>query len=296
MVKVTHYELPFRNLADAETVLVELQGALAEYELTLNPRKTSITEMPSALEEAWVLEISRFPIRGTPRGHTSDMVALFSRAFELAAQHREQAVLRYAIMRVRLEAVAATGWRTFESLVLDAVTAEPSALPTGLGVLSTVSTKGGHKISKRALADVVEAVILRHAPLAHGSEVAWSLFASLSFDIQLSADVAAVVAKMDDDVVALLALDANTRGLFPHGALDTGRWGALVATPDAAEAEHWLLAYEAHLKGWLNVPTIAKDAAFSQIAAAGVSFYDPAAAGPGFPLAGYSAPGGTAGY
>ncbi len=69
-----------------------------------------------------------------------------------------------------------------------------------------------------------------------------------------------------------------------------------MATPDAAEAEHWLLAYEAHLKGWLNVPTIAKDAAFSQIAAAGVSFYDPAAAGPGFPLAGYSAPGGTAGY
>lgn len=203
------YELPFRNLPDAENVLVELQSALAEYELVLNPRKTSIIEMPSALEQAWVLELSRFAIRSGPREQARDMIALFSRAFELAAQHREQAVLRYAIMRVRVEPVTATGWRTFESLILDAITAEPSALPAGLGVLATVSAKGGHKISKRVLGDVLEAVILRHAPLAHGSEVAWCLWAALSFDVRLSADVAAAVAQIDDDAVALLALDGS---------------------------------------------------------------------------------------
>lgn len=287
------YELAFRNLAEAEAVLVELQGGLAEYELTLNPRKTEIVEMPVPLEEAWVLELSRFPIRATPRGQASDIVALFSRAFEFAAQHREHAVLRYAIMRVRGEPVAATAWRTFENVILNAVTAEPSALPAALGVLATVSAKGGHKMNKRALADVIEAVVLRHAPLAHGSEVVWCLWASLSFGLQLSADVAQAVAQMDDDAVALVALDADSRGLFPRGTLNPGRWAAIVASPDAAEAEHWLLAYEAQLRGWLNAPAVARDREFSQIAAAGVSFYDPAAAGPGFPAAGFSAPGGT---
>src|SRR6266508_56705 len=237
------YELVFRTLAEAERVLVEIQTALAEYELVLNPRKTSLVEMPAALEEAWVLELSRFPIRATPRRQTNDFVALFSRAFELAAQHREHAVLRYAIMRVRSEAVGAVGWRTFEGVMLNAATVEPSALPAAIGVLGSTAAKGGHNVSKRALEEVIEAVILRHAPLAHGSEVAWSLWAALSFDVRLSNDVAAVVARMEDDIVALLALHADVRGLFQTGVLDRTQWAAIAASADAAEAEHWLLAY-----------------------------------------------------
>lgn len=95
---------------------------------------------------------------------------------------------------------------------------------------------------------------------------------------------------MDDDVVALLSLDTGVRGLFPVNSLDSTRWASITAMPDAADGEHW---YEGSLKGWLHAPAITGDPLFSLIRGAGVSFYDPAAAAPGFPAAGYSAPGET---
>jgi hypothetical protein len=93
---------------------------------------------------------------------------------------------------------------------------------------------------------------------------------------------------MDDDTVVLLALDADSRGLFPPGALDRSKWNLIVSASDVLKSEHWLLAYEAHHQGWLNCPSVANDPAFTGMRAAGVSFYDgtknvpqyPAAAGP----------------
>jgi hypothetical protein len=58
-------------------------------------------------------------------------------------------------------------------------------------------------------------------------------------------------------------------------------------------AEHWLLAYEANIKGWLPSPPIAVDPHFATIAGAGVTFYDPALAIPMFPAAALGIPGGT---
>jgi len=72
---IDDYELPFQNLTQAEAVLVDLQAILSEFELTLNPRKTSIREMPVPLESSWALELSRFSVRDTPRGQTNDLIA-----------------------------------------------------------------------------------------------------------------------------------------------------------------------------------------------------------------------------
>jgi len=290
---VDDYELVFGSLREAEDVLVELQGLLSDYELVLNPRKTGISEMPVPLTESWSIELSRFDIRKTAKSQVTDLIALFSRAFELAEQHPEQSVLRYAIRRAGAETINASSWKTFESVILDAVTVDPSTFATAVGVLSNISMKGGYKISKQALDAVISAIIVRHAPLGHGSEVAWALWAALCFGVHLSNEVATAVSRIEDDVVALLALDADSRGLFSRGALNQTRWAGIAANTDAPVAEHWLLAYEAHLKGWLRSPAMAANRLFSMLFAANVSFYDPARVAPGFPKAASPMPGGS---
>jgi hypothetical protein len=127
-----------------------------------------------------------------------------------------------------MEAVPASVWRTFQNLVLNAATAEPSALPAALGVLHEVAKKGGHTVHTPGLGETIESIIERHAPLAHGSEVAWCIWAAIAFAVTLSTGAASAVSRMEDDAVALLALDADSRGLFPVGALDRTRWTNLV--------------------------------------------------------------------
>lgn len=292
---IDDYELSFGTLRDAEQVLMELQGILSRYELNLNPRKTRIEELPQTLESSWGSELGKYEIRDQshPVGQRNDLVSLFSRAFEIASEHREESVLKYAIARVQNEHVHPTAWRVFHNCVLDAVGADPSTIAVALGTLHEVSRKGGHAVPVSPLAEVFEGILSRHALRGEGSEVAWALWGALAWSVPLSGEAASLVSAMDDNVVALLALDADGRGLFPSGSLNQQSWVNAVSQSDVLSSENWLLAYEAHLQGWLNCPAIAGNPEFSAMFAAGVSFYDAARNAPQFPPAARGLPGGS---
>src|SRR5687767_9716502 len=98
---------------------------------------------------------------------------------------------------------------------------------------------------------------------------------------------------MEDDIVALLALDAEARGLFPQGSLNKQGWTAILSQPDVLQSEHWLLAYEANQKNWLFSPAVAKDKDFRAISNSRIEFYNSTLNTPQFPLAGRAIPGGT---
>jgi hypothetical protein len=291
---VDDFELAFTKLSDAEQVLMELQGILASFELNLNPRKTKIQELPIPLDDSWAIELGRFPLRrkGTAISQRNDFIALFSRAFELAVERPEDSILKYVIARVQNEDVDTKGWRAFQNCVLGAAGAEPSSLATAFGTLHHAATTGGHSVSKAPLAEVFEGIILRHAPRGEGSEVAWALWGALAWSVPLSADVARAVGTLDDDVVALLSLDADSRGLFPAGSLDKQQWSNIVSQAGVLLTEHWLLAYEANHQKWLASPALAKHAEFKAMEKAGVSFYDRAENRPQVPSAAGGIPGG----
>lgn len=292
---VDDYELSFAKLRDAEQVLMELQGILTTYELNLNPRKTRIEELPRSLESSWGAELARYMLRDTshPVGQRNDLMSLFSRAFEIASEHSEESVLKYPIACVQNENVHVAGWRAFHNCVLDAVGADPSTVAVALGTLHQVSVLGGHAVPASPLAETSDSIIDRRALRGEGSEVAWALWGSLAWSVPLSKGAAVLVGKMDDNIVALLALDADTRGLFPKASPDRQLWTNAVNQPDVLTSENWLLAYEANQQGWLNCPAVATDAAFSGMSAAGVSFYDRARNVPQFPSAARGLPGGT---
>ena len=292
---VDDYELTFESLRSAEDALVEIQAALSHFELNLNPKKTYIKELPLPLDKPWVHDLQLIGIRekGSPVGQRNDVLSLFSCAYELAAEHSGDSVLRYAVSRVQGLDVGSDAWRSFHNCLLGAAAADASTLPVVLGTLYEVARRGGHEVPVSPLAEVLDSIILRHAPRAQGSEVAWALFGALAWSVPLTKEAAAAVGEMEDDIVALLALHANSEGLFDKGALDPTGWAGLVAEPDALEGEHWLLAYEANQQGWLSSPAIGNNQAFSAMSRAGVSFYAKSRAKPEFPEAGRAVPGGS---
>ena len=148
-------------------------------------------------------------------------------------------------------------------------------------------------VAKSPLTETFEAIISVHALRGHGSEVAWALWGALAWSVPLSDLAAKAVSSMDDDVVALLALDAKSRGLFSAEALNTDGWANLLNHPDVLHGEHWLLAYEAQHQKWLRVSAVKHDAVFKAMLKAGVSFDDSAQNVPQFPAAAQGVPGGT---
>lgn len=290
---VDDYELAFRTLAEAEAALTQIQGQLSQFELGVNPRKTHIVETPCAIEADWVVDLLRFQIRThTPRTLVNDTLAFFSHAFQHAAIHRDHGVLAYALRRAAGLQFPSDGWRTFEGLILNAISAEPATFAIGLALLSQARTRG-HKISLLALGDVIEAVIARHAPLNHGSEVAFAVWAAIQFGVRLSAAAATSVEAMEDDVVALLALHAEALGRFSGAPPSHARWASLIA--QGLDEEHWLLGYEANAKSWIPSPHVASHPFFATLHASGVQFYDTAAASVPMTFSGAAAPipGGT---
>lgn len=273
---IDDYEMPFTSLAQAETALVALEGVLADFELSLNPHKTAILELPQPILDHWVGEMSTFPIRQQKAlPMLSDTIAYFSRAFEIASRGGHGAI-RYALLRSRTLRVRRQGWSTFEGLILTSATAEPSTMPVVVDLLNYHSKRLRVSVDKDAVAEVLESQIQRHAPMRNGSEVAWALWAAVSLDVDLSSDAATAVSAVEDDLVALLALDAQAKGRFPSGGLNTTLWDSLASAPDALFGEHWLLAYESAGQQWLpgGASAVAADPFFSVLDGAGVRFYD----------------------
>ena len=297
---VDDYELAFATQPAAEEALAVIQNALNDLGLILNPRKTFIQELPRSLNNRWAIELSRFPLRGSdhPSAQSDDIVNLFSLAFEAFSTDSGRAALQYAISRVRNVPLHEHAWRTLQNCLFTAATADASTLRWVLDMIVATHKSAGYPVDKDAFADTCSYIIQRHAPQGHGSEVAWALWGCLALDVTLSSSVSQLLGQMNDDVVALLALQCDARKLLLSGSLDRQLWTASVAAPDVALSDHWLLAYEGHVKGWLPNPGLSTDPIFGPMLRAKVSFFDSHLCTPQSLAAALQFPGGqlTAGY
>ena len=275
---VDDFELTFRTHSEADRALAVLQQLLAEYELRPNPRKTVIAALPLPLEMAWTLDLRLFRFRKTQRQQATDLLGFFGKAFQLVPVYKEESLLKYSVARMTSEIIAKENWELYEDLLLQCASIEP-------GTLSVVVTEifryfnADYPVNSSKVGTSLEGIIGIHAPLGHGSEVAWAIWAPLLLGLSMDEASAAAIAKMDDAVVALLLLDARARGLVDH-SVDFSRWQALM-TEDGLLGEHWLLVYEATVKGWLPSETgldpVAKSPYFLWLRSGGVTFYNESA-------------------
>lgn len=271
----------FRTIAEAEETLGQLQHLIGDLQLQLNPRKTRITDLPSELEATWVPHLRLFSFRSRSSGaQQTDLLSYFGRAFELAAAHREEAILRYSVQRLRSVNIAEKNWPLYESLLLQCLSVEPGTAPAVIGELYRYHLSMPLDLVR--ISESLQQLIEDHAPQHHGSEVVWALWGAICLNCNLAAATVEKSFKAYDPCVALCALHAISKGLI-SGPVDVSVLEELMHEGELVEGQ-WLLAYEANVKGWLpnkgGVDFVAANKYFDPMKAAGVSFYDETAAMP----------------
>jgi len=268
------YELLFESRSEAERGLAALEEALAEYELELNPQKTSIEELPISIEDEAIEELRTFPIRTTSQGQRFDLLHYFNRAFALAKQKPDRPILRYVVGRLRRQKVTRSCCELLQELVLQAASVEPGVWPKAIPCIQRLRATNT-KIPAAPLGEVVDMLVRQQSPRGHSSEVAWSLWAAVVFGLNIRKKTANAVLDMGDDVCALILLHAHALKLVQPGV----KWHKLSTylTTQELRGRHWLLAYEAEKKGWLKPSAgsaVAGDGVFEFLRKQGVEFYD----------------------
>jgi hypothetical protein len=265
---IDDYHLYFRTRADAEQAVAALHGVARFFDLEINDAKTEIVELPEAIDPSWKTILRTHALVQDDYGVSCK--AMFDRAAELAKQYPNDSVYTYIAKKLLHTILTPDIWLICEPLLYRAALAEPSMLPVLLRLLDL------HDVHNNSgLAETIDSLCVYHAPLQHGFEVAWSLWLACQFNVPIQTSTVALVAQMDDDIVALVCLDLRARGLAP--GLIPQLWSTRMNAAHLS-SEHWLLAYEAHQKGWLHhahgVNYVGNDPFFSLLANAGVSFYD----------------------
>ncbi len=269
------YEFGFLSRPEAEAALVLLEDTLAEFELAINPQKTVIEPLPVDMERAWISAIKSCPIAEDRPVTQSELINYFNLVFDWKTKFPADAVLAYAIARLRHVKVEAG--KLLQDLVCQCALAEAGAMEQVVTLLQEKT----ETTSTDALDKLIASTIDYHAPLSHGSELAWALWASIWFRRTIPDAVAQKLEGNRDSAVAVLTLHAKELGLI-SGGVSFGDWIKSLNTQSLYESQ-WLFAYEADVKGWLNSrqkSLVDEDPLFSGMKSAGVGFFDPAVKAP----------------
>jgi Reverse transcriptase (RNA-dependent DNA polymerase) len=272
---VDDYELCFWSFADAEAALSMLQELLTHFELQLNPNKTKIIELPCRVEPKWVSDLRVFEFRPGARSQHTDIIHFFDCAFELWVHNPEEAVLKYALSRSKSITVPPENWSLYESFLLQCAVAEAGALPIVIDLIKKYSDDG-YQLNKDLIRETFTRIVELHAPRGHGSEVAWVIWGSLILQLPIDDQTATIIGTVSDSIVALLALDARSKGLIST-TINFQLWEQCM-TRDELCGSNWLLCYQAYEHGWLSskdgTDYIAQDPSFLFLRTHNVQFYD----------------------
>lgn len=251
-------EFSFRKLADAEAALARLESVLYEYELQLNGNKTKIVGLPEVLESKYVTEL-RPHIPHKNVAAPSQWLDYFNHAFILAKEHSSEGVLRYAIAALQGATATEKCWPIVQTLLWQCIALDPGCLRFVVDVVLLHK----HRVSRAPDVGVaklaIESLILSSAPVGHGSEVLWSIWASLQLGLTLSLESQTAIGEMDDSFVAVAAMLAKDRNVLVAD-FESALWSSWLIEGCFAQ-DHWLFAYESYRRGW--VPDKVRDAKLS---------------------------------
>jgi hypothetical protein len=274
---IDDFEFSFPTFNEAEKGLARFQEILSGFELMANEAKTEIFELPAKLDNSWPREIRAMALAESakPAAQRTSLIDLFNRSMELRDENLDQGVILYAVRKTAGVIVSGDNWPAYQRLLFQWAQAEPSVLPVILDILSTY--KGAsYTIDTDGLAELLFVMVQLHSPRGHTSEIAWAIWGHILFNVSLDSAASATVRRIDNSVIALLALDAKSKKLIASKA-PIGAWKKHM-TPESLLGEQWLLSYEGRIKKWI-APVSSKEyvktaPGFGALALANVSFYD----------------------
>lgn len=160
----------------------------------------------------------------------------------------------------------------YSDLALSVIVAEPVALEVAHDAFLQAQA-AGYQLDLAAIGETLNEIFLYHAPLEHGSEVAWSLYILRELGLKVSSDAAARVVRMRDNCSLLLLMEATTSGMIDGTPPPLTGVIAKAEDPNAPVSEDWLLAYEAGRLGWANDGAFQALAHWAELRKLGVRFF-----------------------
>jgi hypothetical protein len=272
---IDDYELCFPDYGHAEAALSVLQEELQHFELQLNPAKTNLVTPPARFEPDWVGEFRTFQIR-TNSGQHGDLVRYFDLVTSYVLESHDEHIAKYAMSKLVLNAFVPLISNTslYQALLCQLLIAQPAASREIVNCLLLLQSSG--LLDTALISNSFSEVISRGARLGHHYEVSWLLYGALRLGTVLQPNAVGSLGACDNAVVAVMALNAVSRGLVAN--LDTTVWQAHITTNDL-RSEHWLLSYEASIHNWLpsvgGIDHIASNQTFNFLRTEGVRFYTP---------------------
>lgn len=268
-------EFTFRRLSDADTALATIESHLSDIELQLNPIKTKICELPDEIESDYVT-ILRPHVPTSATNSRAQWVDYFNRAFAAARDNPRDGVLRYAIAALQSVQIGPNVWELAQQLLWQCITADPGCLRFVVDVLLGNKITSSYTIDLSLGSTAINSLIESSAPVGHGSEVVWSIWAAMLLNLPIEPRSQDLIAAMDDAIVAVAAMVAKEQTTLPP-TFDSALWRSWLVT-DAFKDEYWLFAYECAKRGWfageVAAAGLTADANIAFLLSNAVSFVD----------------------
>jgi len=275
---IDDFEFGCSTYQQAESTLARLQEVLEKFELTLNSSKTKIIESPRPLDPIWLHELKNYRFRSGETQQRNDFLHYFDLVMDYLKKFPNDPIVKYAILKSSSKLIYSSNWDTYQSIILQWSIAEPGILPIALDFIKFYENKGA-TIDKAELQETLEFLISEHAPMGHTSEVSYGIFGMILFGLNFSTSTVDIISEIENPFIALLTLDAQKQGLISRSYKFT-LWQSLM-TGAELQTSNWLLAYEAHVRGWLNSATgknyVNADPGFKYLKSKNVRFYDTSA-------------------
>ena len=265
------YEISCDSHDEAEKTLAILRRELSKFRLRVNPRKTRIDALPRPVRRQWQQEL--FLASKSPFAQADEAVSYVDVAFRLREENPDAAVLNYALgLLFKLPFPEARVAKVLQSAITQALLCEPGVAQKAFALMSYWHVNG-LALDRALLAQTIAAVVQRHEARGVTSDVSWALAFCLEHRIELNRAAGQVLARCDDDCIALQALHCHAEGLIPKG-FSPGRISKLVRGVDL-DGEHWLLGYEALRQGFLtdSQAAVSSNPLFNDLLQRGVTFY-----------------------
>ncbi len=250
------YYLCFDDQGAAATALTVLTHALRDFELNLNETKTKICPVEEDLESYWSEDIDSAGFSDDIGKQSNDIETFFDKAIRLAKQLSDDNIIKYAVRRSARHVIQGANWKLYEAYLAHVAVSYPSSLPTVCEILSTY--RGiGYPLNSDLWKKIAIDGIRIHAPLRHDSEVCWALWLLWEIGATVGDAARVEIEKMNNGVVATMALFLQERGKFT-GTIDTRYWER-AAGSYPFQGEFWLLAYEGSRRQWVQLKMNALD-------------------------------------
>jgi hypothetical protein len=141
-------------------------------------------------------------------------------------------------------------WDITQSLLWQCISSDPGCLRFVVDVLLVNRHKAHRALSIDLGSSAINALIHSSAPVGHGSEVLWCIWAAMVLKLAVSLSSQEAISQMDDALVAAASMIAKDRQVF-SAEFESTLWSSWFVE-DAFDQEHWLFVYEAMRQGWMT--------------------------------------------